>query len=377
MKRLMSMLFLCVSIALHGAQDKRPLRVLHLSFHRGCVNDIQEVADELGFEVTSWFILAPELPREHFDGVSTGNAVYNISAERADVVWHKHKKFFDTFDAIITSDTAPLSRIFLQNEWLKPLIIWICNRFDYCDWQTYDGTFPDRDYYGLFADAYMRSNVHVVGYTPYEHFYARQKGVETGDLVIKPLGSHAAEVRGGTSAIPQSIDKEDTVFIYPRVYGNELAYVEQQCHARGIATYSGRYNGPEDLTAFKGVIYFPYAWSNLAPFENFHRGVVHFVPSEKFILEEVARGNQVKHITLDQFHLIEWYFPEYRDVMVYFDSWDDLQHKLTTTDYAALRSRINAFGVQHKSVMLQRWAEVFDACAAATGEQIMRCQRTT
>ena len=70
-----------------------------------------------------------------------GNAVYNIGHQRAETVWNRHKDYFDKFDVIVTSDTAPLSRIFLQNGWRKPLIIWVCNRFDYCDYASLDLVF--------------------------------------------------------------------------------------------------------------------------------------------------------------------------------------------------------------------------------------------
>jgi len=57
-----------------------------------------------------------------------------------------HKDYFDTFDVIVTSGTAPLHESFLQNGWTKPLIIWICNRFDYCDYASLDCNFPDQEY---------------------------------------------------------------------------------------------------------------------------------------------------------------------------------------------------------------------------------------
>ena len=152
MKRFFGILFL-LSIFNVAARDIAGLKVLHLNFHLGCSKDFEEVGKELGLDVTTWYVLAADLPREHFDGKTRGNAVYNISHERALNVWNKHKDYFETFDVIVTSDTAPLSRIFLQNGWKKPLLIWVCNRFDYYDGETYDGKFPDQEYYNLIRKA--------------------------------------------------------------------------------------------------------------------------------------------------------------------------------------------------------------------------------
>lgn len=353
------LLFLTVNLESFAKMPK----VLSLGFHLGCLRDIEEVGKELGLDVTSWYILGADQPKLFFDGVSTGNSVYNVSHNRAKRVWDKHKEWFDQFDIIITSDTAPLSRIFLQNGWKKPLIIWICNRFDYCDGEGRDG-FPDREFYDLFNQAHLQSNVRVVGYTPYEHYYARKyKGVETGDFTIKPVGSVKGGERGNQSAIPAIVDKKTTVFIYPRLFNNQLKYAQDQCATHGIKTYSGVYNGPQDLKDFKAVLYFPYAWSNLALFEDAQFGIIHCVPSESFVRSTVRQGLPIRTVTHDLFQLVEWYMPENRDVILYFDSWDDLRNKLETVDLSALRVKAMEFAVNHRNLMMKRWQDVFASLA--------------
>lgn len=171
------------SLTLLALEAPNRLNILHMSFHKGCINEFNAVGKALGLQVTSWFIQS-DLPR--FDGSSTGGAIYNIGHERAEKVWNLHKDYFEQFDAVITSDTAPLSRIFLQNGWKKPLIIWVCNRFDYYDAASLDCHFPDQEYYDLFKQAATMPNVKIISYTPYEHIYAAQKGIDIGTLTIKP-----------------------------------------------------------------------------------------------------------------------------------------------------------------------------------------------
>ena len=110
------------------ANETKQTKALHLTFHKGCESELATISEALSIELQTWFI--PDLPVHFLDGVAHGNALYNIGHERAERIWNLHKEYFEQFDVIITSDTAPLARIFLQNGFKKPLIIWICNRFD-------------------------------------------------------------------------------------------------------------------------------------------------------------------------------------------------------------------------------------------------------
>ena len=339
-----------------------PLRVLHLSFHTGCIKDFEEVAKKLGVDLTSWYILGD---RPRFDGYSMGNAVYNIGHQRAETVWNRHKDYFDQFDVIITSDTAPLSRIFLQNGWKKPLVIWICNRFDYCDYASLDCKFPDQEYYDLFSKAVTMPNVKIVSYTPVEYIWAATKGVQIGTFTIKPVGSQETTYRKGTeSLIPAEINKSKTLFIPDYLFGEQKTYVLEQCKLYDIPVYCGRYNGPYDLKEFKGIIYIPYQWSNLALFENIYNGLIHFVPSEKFVREAVEQGLPLRYCTLHPvyFQESEWYRKENESLFVYFDSWKDLADKINNTNYDVMSNNIKRFAVQHRQTMLDRWKMVFDEC---------------
>jgi len=357
---LLVILFFCVDL---GAIN-RPLKILHMSFHEGCIKDIEEVGRSLGFQITPWLIQRDRSRLEYDGETKLTNDIYNITQERAEKIWRLNKDYFDQFDLIMTSDTAPLSRIFLQNGWNKPLIIWICNRFDYADGASAIGSFPDEAYYDLFRKALKMANVRIVSYTRYEHVHARRKGVEVGNLTINPVGRLARPFDERNSAIPNHINKSDHFFLYPRLETQtEVDLVRTVCSTLGIKVYHGTYNGPEDLTGFRGVIYFPYAWSNLALFENLQQGIVHFVPSEKFIQSVVG---QMRVLTTTDFELCDWWSPEFRDYLVYFDSFIDMKHKIEATDYIELKTKILHAGLAHRAEMLERWQKVFDELLTAT-----------
>ena len=181
----------------------------HLNYHRGCTNDFAEVAQELNLDLTSWCIIENESSSLHFCGEPISGAIYNMTADGVNRIWNLNKDYFNSFDAIITSDTAPLARIFLENGWQKPLIIWVCNRFDYYDRASSDGRFPDAAFYQMMRQATMQDNLTIISYTPYEYFYAAQRGVNFGPLTIKPIGTRP-QPKGTDfkSAIPSHIKKK-------------------------------------------------------------------------------------------------------------------------------------------------------------------------
>lgn len=342
------------------------IKLLHVGFHTGCLKDFEDVVQSLaakGFNIdlTSWNIAAMT-PRTNFDGSTKGNAIWNISRKRADAVWFRHKDFFEQFDIIMTSDTAPLSRIFLQdNHWKKPLIIWVCNRFDYVDAPTRDSTFPDREYYQLFQEAVHRQNVHIIPYTDYEWYYAERKGLNIGRRTIRPIGSMDDSYRiGQASLIPDTINPEKTLFIYPRLDQRQMNFAKGVCDSLGINAYSGKYNGPGELATYKAVLYFPYAWSNLALYENLNRGIIHLVPSIKFVKELLSKHKPIRTYTTNLFELGEWYKDEYKNVIIYFDSWEDLKEKFEGIDYASMQEKIKAFGMRHRTQVLAKWESIFE-----------------
>lgn len=351
------LLYSFLIISLSFCKEPLKLNVLHISFHKGCIKEIEAVAKELSFNITSWFI--PDLPAFYLDGKSKGSSLYNIGHDRANDIWNRHKSYFESFDLILTSDTAPLSRVFLQNNSSIPLIIWICNRFDYSDSASLDCSFPDLEYYSLFKEAVQKSNVKIIGYTPFENLYAKIKGIDFGKDVIKPAGFFQSSMNI-RSSIPKTIIKKETFFVPP--YHND-AVLPKELDQLQISYYRGRYSGKGDLKDFKGIIHIPYAWSNLALFENWEEGLIYFIPTKRFLLELKKSMNFFWSPPFKEEFLeySEWYNPEYRSFFVYFDSWDDLKEKITKVNYNTVSSKVKKFTEIHKQKTLAQWYNVFNS----------------
>jgi len=348
--------FLAVTLTI---QADNPLKVLHLTFHQGCTADLVGVAKELPIELTTWYI--PDLPTYFLDGVTKGNALYNMGHERAKNIWEKHRDFFNEFDVVITSDTVPLSRIFLQNGWEKPLIIWVCNRFDYFDAESLDCDFPDDEYYELFSNATHQENVTIVAYNKYERYFALTMGIDIGPLLIKPSSNNKTPSR--PSGVYRYMKKKELFFLPP--YHNETQFMNLSpfLKEKGIQNYCGRYSSPYDLEEFRAIIHLPYAWSNLALFENTSLGIPYLIPSIPFLEELISQGNYFHPnlgdlVNLKLYQFSEWYCEENQDLFIYFDSWDDLAKKVKEIDFQALREPIKLEASRHREEMLKRWRSV-------------------
>lgn len=356
MQRLFLLLLPFLLFGQNDAFEQKPKRILHITFHQGCINAFTKIAKDCGYEVENWFI--PNLPPYFFDGVSKGNVLYNMTHERAENIWNLHKDFFHQFDLVTVSDTAPLSRIFVQNGFTKPLLIWICNRFDYVDEASRDATFPDPEYYALFQKATQMPNVKIAGYTPFELYYARKKGIDIEGECLPPTLKPLDELLLTTS---------NETFLLPP-YHNEIHFMDLETHLKqfNLPVYRGRYNGPSGLSEFKAIIHLPYSWSNLALFEAISLGVPYFIPSKEFFKKLANQNNYfLPNLAIllrdDILELTEWYAPDRDDIFIHFDSWEDLVEKTHTTNYALQRQKVLDYAKKYHETTMLKWKNLLNS----------------
>jgi hypothetical protein len=327
------------------------MKILHISFHQGCQNDIEYVCKKLGIDLTFM---------KYEDENIKGGDIYNITHERALNNWTKNKDYYNTFDLIITSDTAPISRVFLQNNFQKKLIIWICNRFDYAHQPDAEKIgFPDKEYYDLINDVKNRPNISIIGYTPFENIYANHiKKLNIGNECIKPIGQIGDVYNTYTSTIIE--DKKNTFIIGPYHNDNLMIDLKSKVKSLGIKVFNGRYNGPKDLAEFAGVIHIPYAWSNLALFEAIQLGIIYFIPSKIFLLSFKNMNFWHQNMSFLEKYISksEWYLEEHKNILIYFDSWNDLNIKINNLDFEKHKIILKTFGEKHNIEMLQKWKNI-------------------
>jgi hypothetical protein len=136
--------------------------------------------------------------------------------------------------------------------------------------------------------------------------------------------------------------------------------LEAHCKNLGISCYRGRYNGPNDLKGFKGIIHIPYAWSNLALFENLRNDLIYFIPSKQFLVSLSKSKNFFWSPPFDINYLdyAEWYHKDYKNCFVYFDSWEDLVKKINENNRDEKINQIRKSIQIHTDTYLNKWKNI-------------------
>jgi len=84
------------------------MKILHLTFHRSVQYDLEYVCRKLNHDLETLYF------HDYASNIYKPNR-YKVTEERAEAWWRDKKDYYQSFDLIITSDTAALSRIFLQH----------------------------------------------------------------------------------------------------------------------------------------------------------------------------------------------------------------------------------------------------------------------
>jgi hypothetical protein len=284
-------------------------------------------------------------------------AYYNIGHDLAAELWAKHRAEWSQYDLVITSDTAPLARPFLQHQYQGPLLIWICNRFDYADEATNNCGFPDPEFYDLFRTALDNPRVAMVPYTQFESVYCAFQDVILHEPVIKPTGIYvrANPVKG--------YSEDHRCFVIPRHNETIMLDLPVMLNKMGIAAITFNYTNPGEIAQYKAVISIPYSWSTLAGFANAGIGLTTFIPTQRFLWELFNGGNWffpnlgLKTAKLD---FAESYDPDNAGFYRQFDSWDDLTTQLGSFRKEEAAPKVLETWQNNYTRQLAKWSQVIE-----------------
>jgi hypothetical protein len=226
--------------------------------------------------------------------------------------------------------------------------------------------FADPEFYELLRDIPNRPNVYIFGYTEIEHLYSfHVKRVDIGKTLIKPVGKNVK-----SKNLQKIYDSNTSDIFYVPTYHNETLYMNlsQKLDTLGIQN-SGqvRFQHVSDLLKYKGIICIPYAWSTLTFFEVMQLGVVYFVPSISFLIQLSQTPGMDRFWFQPPYNYdptllkaAEWYCDDFSDILVYFDSWEDLVKKVKTTDYEVQTQKILNCARAHLMNTLSGWNRIIE-----------------
>lgn len=331
--------------------------ILHISHHVGCFRDQHYILKELGFEVTN---------HKFYDGVFT------ITEDIANRFWKDHKDQLNDFDYIITSDTAPLSRIFLENqdEFVGKLVIWICNRFDY-------RMESEKRFYELFSRSEENPNIKIVPYSYFEKIWCNNRGTNIMNHEhISPCGINLAEYEKDIPETPyfeemygEKNELPDADVIVP-IYHNDNNFFQMSDFLRqnGVSVYNGGFRSVEQLKKYKAFVHMPDAFSKFLCFELIHANVPVILPSKKLLFKLSKQPNYFFNIwgsggaDLLQEEWIdwcEWYDPELSNCRFYYDSFEEILEIINSIDKQVMNSNFDKGSNYLYNKVISKWKNFY------------------
>jgi len=332
--------------------------ILHISHHIGCFRDQEYILNELGFEVTN---------HKFYDGV------FQITEEIANNFWNNHKDQLNDFDYILTSDTAPLSRIFLenQNEFTSKLVIWVCNRFDY-------RMESEKRFYELFSRAEQNPNIKIVPYSHFEKVWCTQKGTNLmNHQHIKPCGMY---LKTKEDNIPEAAyfddmygkenELPDADVIVP-IYHNDNRFFSmgEFLTKNNISVYNGGFRSIDQLKKYKAFVTMPDAFSKFLCFELIHARIPVILPSKDFLYELSKQPNYFFNIwgsggadllQKDWIDWCEWYDPELTGCRFYYDSFDEIPQIIKGIDRNSMDKEFEQGSKYLRQNSLKLWKTFYE-----------------
>jgi hypothetical protein len=334
------------------------MKILHLSYHVGCINDINYIFSKLGHSITSERCSFP----------------YHIPQNKAIEYWNDRKDYYQSFDIIITSDTVAISYIFLlQLDILTPhLIILNCNRFDY-------SMTSEQKFYNLLREIKNKPDkITYIPYTTFEKIWCAKHGISVTEQTIEPVGKVdnsnpyiCPNIQNSFGSINTQLSngkKEDTIFI--QTYHNHIKFMNLPylLYTKGISVEYGGYDTIEQLNNYKAIVVFPDAFSKYFITESIQNNIIVLLPSQEFLLELVSKTNYFFNIEgssgklqRDWLNLCDWY--KYAETRIYFNSFNDMFEKIVNIDKTVIETKKRWMAFYGKSIEeegLLKWKYIFD-----------------
>lgn len=344
------------------------MKVLHISHHLGCMRDHAYIYHTLGFQYEFWKFYS---------------SLFKITKDIANTIWNERKDYFNSFDYILTSDTAPISRIFMENiNELKPkVVVWICNRFDY-------NMESDHSFYEIFNRVSInhKDKFKIIAYSDFESIYCGYKAINDVSEIITPIGINPIELDikidsldalnknytdDPNAKLKYNMNSELYNKVFIPIYGNDNHFfnLNNILSSNSIECFNGGYSHPSDLKQCKLMVTFPDAYSKLITFETIQNEIVVFLPSEDFLIQlhptcnnsrQYWFNNPFGKLNSETIQLCEWY--RYKNCRVYFNSIEDLIFKIKTISVEEIEYKkrwCRIYGEEIKNTNLKKWRKIF------------------
>lgn len=337
------------------------MKILHLSHHYGCLKDHQYICSQLNFNLESKLSIWNQIiPKDN----------YIITKDFADKIWKEYSEYFNRFDYIITSDTAPLSRIFIQNiEKVKAkIIVWVCNRFNY----NMEG---DNEYHQLMKTYSSDPRVKIVPYTEFERIWLKRYDITTQYDTIRPIGLSISEPLNENEQYIMGLDGNYTFDdskgdVLVSRYHNDNIFQDTKsiCQSYGLSANHAKYRGPEELEKVtknhECFLMFPDAYSKFTAFELMQLKMPVILPTEKFLLQCSVKPGYFfsTGVNSNTVQYCEWYNEYFEKFAVYFEDLEGIPDavQMVKDNKKEICDIMDTLSKTHKEKTLNQWRQIYD-----------------
>lgn len=349
------------------------MKFFNLDCHISVIEDLKNIFEDLGHEVTSWslsghnFLFGRDI--SNVDVVNQ-NTWKSLSKEMCDSFYERYKDELSEYDAFIC--TYPPSFSMLYEKFKKPVIIQIPIR--------YEAPFNQSPSKWEDFNEYLRSGIDDGMIIPvanseydkkyFEFFVGREC------TLIPSICEYTKSVWN---------PKKDTFLYYSRM---KVGFNP------GIVTDKDtlRIYKWQDIAEYKGIIIIPYNCSTMSIFEYYTSGIPLFCPSEdfminlysnnsKYVLSEltwnktfgrspgssIACDSENDPNRYDNISIMskwigysDFYNRKWMPHIVYFDSMEDLAHKIGTSDLQEIHSNMMDFNKKRKHDIYALWKKTIE-----------------
>ena len=283
------------------------MKIIHYSYHVGCINDAAYIFTKLGHEITLRHLNFPN---------------YCVTDAIANDFWSKNESEFQNYDVILTTDTVALSYIFMRRiDQLRPhLLIWICNRFDYAMWDN------PAFYESMRSLESYRHKVTFIPWTDYELLWCGKHKVRVSENTISSVGRMPDSVYtsqrvendfGGQKLEYKTAEAADTIFVQKYLNHTHFMNLPEYLHSKGISTVWGGYTHFKEIQPFRGTVVFPDSFCKVFAFESIQQGLLVYLPTKRFLVELAQQSKywfnvtgfmqHTNQLTYDLVNFCEWY----------------------------------------------------------------------
>lgn len=338
------------------------MRILHLSFHYGCISDLNSVFISLGHEVTHHFV-KNQIP-------------YHITESIAHSIWNQKKEEYNQYDVIITSDTVALAYIFLLHlSEVKPfLMILNCNRFNY-------GMDTEKGFHRLLQEVQSNgtylNKVLYLPYTDFERVWCGKHNIFLHERAVMPTGKYPQHINDPnlilecfkpTNTMYRYKELSETIFLQNYHNHHSFMNLSKYLYDQGISVDFGSYSNIKELQKYKAIVVLPDQFSKYFTFESIQEELVVILPSPKFLMELVKKPGYYFNVegssgqlTPEFINLCEWC--KYPETRVYFDSFDEMIYKIVHLNETVLQEKkkwCRFYGNVIQQEHTFQWKNIFD-----------------